>query len=44
MKALVTGATGFIGTKLCNGLGWRTRISYQEAMKEIEKWIEQNMR
>ena len=25
-------------------LGWRTRISYQEAMKEIEKWIEQNMR
>lgn len=27
-----------------NELGWRTRISYQEAMKEIEKWIEQNMR
>jgi nucleoside-diphosphate-sugar epimerase len=30
-------------SKAKNELGWRTRISYQEAMKEIEKWIEQNM-
>ena len=30
-------------TKAKTELGWKTRVSYEETMKEIGQWIKENM-